>query len=85
MNILWRLASKKDKKSPKEHRTKPQLAQEMVIQVASWLPGRQLTVVGDSAYIGKHLLKGLPENVSALGPIRWKAKLTEPCLLPGSW
>jgi hypothetical protein len=78
VNILWRLASKKDKKNPNGHRTKPQLAQEMVIQVAAWLPGRQLMVVGDSAYIGKHLLKGLPENVSALGPIHWKAKLTEP-------
>jgi hypothetical protein len=78
VNILWRLASKKDKTNPTTHRSKPQLAQEMVIQVASWLPGRQLTVVGDSAYIGKHLLKGLPENVSALGPIHWKAKLTEP-------
>jgi hypothetical protein len=78
VNILWRLASKKDPKKPKEHLSKPQRAQEMVLQVASWLPGRQLVVVGDSAYIGKHLLKGLPDNVSALGPIHWKAKLTEP-------
>jgi hypothetical protein len=35
-------------------------------------------VVGDNAYIGKKLLKGLPANVSALGPIHWKAKLTKP-------
>jgi hypothetical protein len=78
VNILWRLSSKKDKNNPKAHRTKPQLAQEMVIPVASWLPGKQLMVVGDSAYIGKHLLKGLPANVAALGPIHGKATLTEP-------
>ena len=69
---------KKDKNNPKDHRTKPQRAQEMVLQVAAWLPGKQLMVVGDSAYIGKHRLKGLPANVAALGPIHWKAKLTKP-------
>ena len=78
VNILWRLYAKKDQNHATEHRTKPQLALEMVLVVASWLPGRQLLVVGDSAYIGKHLLKGLPEHVAALGPIHWKAQLTEP-------
>jgi hypothetical protein len=78
VNILWRLYAKKDKKNPQTHWTKPQLAVEMVAVVASWLPGRRLMVVGDSAYMGKHLLKGLPENVAALGPIHWKAELTEP-------
>jgi DDE superfamily endonuclease len=77
-NILWRLYAKKDKGKPGEHRTKPQLAREMVELVASWLPGRQLIVVGDSAYVGKHLLKGLPQDVAALGPIHWKAQLTRP-------
>src|SRR5262249_31371518 len=55
-----------------------QLAREMVEVVASWLPGRRLVVVGDSAYVGKHLLRGLPQNVAAVGPIHWKAELTEP-------
>jgi hypothetical protein len=50
----------------------------MVEAVASWLPGRRLVVVGDSAYLGKHLLKGLPDGVAAVGPIHWKAALTEP-------
>jgi DDE superfamily endonuclease len=77
-HILWRLYAKKDKGKASEHRTKPQLAREMVELVASWLPGRQLIVLGDSAYVGKHLLKGLPENVAALGPIHWKAQLTKP-------
>jgi hypothetical protein len=78
LNILWRLYAKKDKAKAGEHLTKPQLAREMVQEVASWLPGRRLVVVGDSAYLGKHLLKDLPEDVAALGPIHWKAKLTKP-------
>jgi hypothetical protein len=82
LNILWRLYAKKDQANLGTHRTKSQLAREMVEEVASWLPGRRLIVVGDSAYLGKHLLKGLPENVAAVGPIHWKAALTEP-LPPG--
>jgi hypothetical protein len=80
VNILWRIAAKKDKNKPKDkdHRTKSQLAQKMVLQVASWLPGQQLMVLGDNAYIGKHMLLGLPDNVSVIGPIHWKGKLTEP-------
>src|SRR5271155_3838631 len=78
LNILWRLYAKKDKANPAAHRTKPQQARDMAELVASWLPGRQLIVVGDSAYVGKHLLKGLPEDLAALGPIHWKAVLTQP-------
>lgn len=82
VNVLWRVYAKKDEACPDKHRTKPQLARAMVDEVASWLPGRRLVVLGDSAYIGKHLLKGLPADVAALGPIHRKAALTEP-LPPG--
>jgi hypothetical protein len=78
LNILWRCCAKKDKTNPSAHRTKPQLAREMIELVASWSPGRRLIVVGDSAYMGKPLLKDLPANVAAVGPIHWKASLTEP-------
>jgi hypothetical protein len=77
LNVLWRVYAKKDKARPSGHRTKPQLAREMVEVVASWLPGRRLVVVGDAAYTGRHLLKGLPAGVAALGPIHWQAALTE--------
>jgi hypothetical protein len=77
-NVLWRVYAKKDEANPGAHRTKPQLARQLVDEAASWLPGRRLVVLGDCAYIGKHLLKGLPANVSALGPIHWQAALTEP-------
>ena len=78
LNILWRVCSKKDKNKPKDHRTKPELARELVEMIASWLPGRKLHVLGDIAYIGKKLLKGLPKHVSAIGPIHKKAVLTKP-------
>jgi hypothetical protein len=78
LNILWRVYSKKDKNNPKNHRTKPELARDMVALIASWLPGRKLIVAGDSAYIGKKLLKGLPANVSVVGPIHKHAVLTKP-------
>jgi len=76
VNILWRVYAKKTAGLP--HQTKSQLARQMVEVVASWLPSHTLYVVGDSAYVGKHLLKGLPENVHVIGPIHWKAGLSEP-------
>ncbi len=78
LNVLWRVYAKKGPKQKKKHKIKSQLALEMVQQVAGWLPGRQLLVVADSAYMSKHLLKALPANACALGPIHWKAKLTRP-------
>jgi hypothetical protein len=78
VNVLWRLYAKKGKGKTGEHRTKPQLAREMIEVASGWLPGRRLVVLGDSAYLGKHLLKGLPQDVAAVGPIHWKAALTEP-------
>src|SRR4051794_29550684 len=78
VNLLWRVYSKKVKGLP--HRTKSQLARQMVELVATWLPQRALYVVADSAYVGKHLLRGLPRHVHAIGPIHPKASLT--CPLP---
>ena len=78
VNLLWRVYRKRNGKQDKEHRTKSQLAREMVQVVAGWLPEHKLVVVADSAYLGKHLLKGLPQGVVALGPINWKAALSTP-------
>lgn len=76
VNLLWRVYSKKTKALP--HQTKSQLARQMVELVATWLPDGILYVVADNAYMGKHLLKGLPEHVVAIGPIHPKASLTRP-------
>jgi len=76
VNLLWRVYAKKSKGLP--HQTKSQLARQMLDLVATWLPERTVYVVADSAYIGKHLLKGLPKQVQAIGPIHPKASLTRP-------
>lgn len=75
--ILWRVYEKQGSKPKGQHQTKSQLAAEMVAVLAGWLPQRNILVVGDSAYIGKHLLRHRPANVEALGPIHWKAVLHE--------
>lgn len=82
LNVLWRVSEKRNNKPRSEHRTKSQLAAEMVKLVAKWLPNSKLRVVADSAYVGKFLLKDRPENVDIVGPIPWDAELTEPLLKP---
>lgn len=77
LSILWRVYQKQGTKPKAEHRTKSQLAAEMVAVLAGWLPQRKILVIGDSAYLGKHLLRQRPANVDALGPIHWKAALFE--------
>jgi hypothetical protein len=82
LNVLWRVSAKRGAKTKAEHRTKPQLAAEMVHLIARWLPGRKLRVVGDVAYVGQPLLKDRPSNVDIVGPIHWKAALSEPLSSP---
>lgn len=77
LNVLWRVYAKKDPTKAKSHKTKLQLAKEMVELLAGWLPQREFVLVADCAYMGENLLKGLPENVSVIGPIHWKASLSE--------
>jgi hypothetical protein len=47
LNVLWRIAERRGNKTRKEHRTKPQLAAEMIQILAAWLPDYQFYVVGD--------------------------------------
>lgn len=76
INLLWRVYSKAVKGLP--HRTKSQLARQMLDLVANWLPEHTLYLTADSAYIGGKLLHGLPDRVHAIGPIHPKASLTSP-------
>lgn len=80
LNVLWRVCEKRGAKTKAEHRTKPQLAAELVPVIARWLPGHKLRVVGDVAYVGQPLLKDRPSNVDIVGPIHWQAALSEPLL-----
>jgi hypothetical protein len=78
LNVLWRVYEKRGKKTRQEHRSKPQLAAEMIQKLASWLPGHTLCVVADVAYLGQYLLKNRSSNVHVVGPLRWDAVLSEP-------
>jgi len=76
--ILMRLYRRKQKKrepgrprgerkaigqaTPREYRTRPQLASEMIALLTSWVPERIIHVVGDSEYAGKSISRHLPDN-----------------------
>jgi DDE superfamily endonuclease len=84
--VLWRVYEKKDKQDKQKaaaHRTKGQLAAELVLFLAEKWPTRKLIVVADSAYVGQHLLQNRPANLHVLGPIRWDAALSTVALEPG--
>ena len=78
---------KKAKKSPKRrpdpnHRTRPELAVELISLVAGWFPERQLLVSGDSAYGGASVLQKLPANVDLISHVHPKGALYEPAPAP---
>jgi hypothetical protein len=72
--ILWRVYAKKGASSS-PHRTKSELAAEMIHLIAQWFPERKFMVLGDSAYMGEPLFKSRQENVHVVGPLRWNAAL----------
>jgi hypothetical protein len=62
---------KKGRKPPPDpnHRTRPELAREMLALLASWFPQRQFLVYGDSTYGGKNVLRHLPANVDLVSHV----------------
>jgi DDE superfamily endonuclease len=57
------------------HRTRPELAVELIGRFARLFPRRQILVSGDSAYGGKSVLQHLPENVDLISRVAPKAAL----------
>src|SRR5208337_3006491 len=77
----------KGKKPPQpkrdpNHRTRPQLAVELISLAASWFPERKLIVSGDSAYGGASVLRKLPANVELISHVHPKGALYEPAPTP---
>lgn len=60
------------------HRTRPELALEMIQQLAAMFADRRIVVVADSAYGGQSVLKHLPEKVDLISRVHGKAALYEP-------
>ena len=73
--------TKKPKADP-NHRTRPQLAVELIKLAASWFPGDTIIVTGDSAYGGKSVLSNLPNNVHLISHVHPKGALYEPAPQP---
>jgi len=72
---------KQQKRNP-NHRTRPELAVELISLVASWFPTRRLLVTGDSAYGGQSVLQKLPANVDLISHVHPKGALYEPAPKP---
>lgn len=58
-------------------RTRQQLALEMIREAATWLPDRQIELVGDGAYPCEELVVGLPPRVVLTSRMRADAALYE--------
>lgn len=72
----------KQKQRDANHRTRPELAVELISLVASWFPERRLLVSGDSAYGGQSVLRKLPANVELISHVHPKGALYEPAPPP---
>src|SRR3954447_12066811 len=61
-----------------EHRTRPELALELIELAAGWFPHDELIVTGDSAYGGASVLRHLPANVHLISHVHPKGALYRP-------
>jgi DDE superfamily endonuclease len=60
------------------HRTRPELALELIELAARWFPGDEILVLGDSTYGGHSVLSHLPPNVQLISRVHPKAALYQP-------
>jgi SRSO17 transposase len=67
----------KAKRDP-NHRTRPELAVELISLVARWFAQDEILVTGDSAYGGKSVLSHLPANVHLISHVHPKGALYAP-------
>jgi hypothetical protein len=72
--------AKNPKRRPPDpnHRTRPELAVELIRRFASLFPRRKMIVSGDSAYGGKSVLQHLPEDVDLISRVASNAALYQP-------
>ena len=68
----------KKTKPPADHRTRPQLAVELITLAATWFPERDILISGDSAYGGQSVLSKLPANIQLISHVHCKGALFAP-------
>jgi hypothetical protein len=72
-----RQGAKKRRGAAPSHRTRPELAVEMITLLSDWFPHRQFMLTGDSAYGGQSVLKKLPANMDLISHVHPKGALYE--------
>jgi hypothetical protein len=60
------------------HRTRPELALELIDLAARWFPDDEIVILGDSTYGGRSVLSHLPANVQLISRVHPKAALYRP-------
>jgi hypothetical protein len=65
-------------KTKAAHRTRPELALELIHLAARWFPDDEILLLGDSAYGGRSVLPHLPPNVHLISRVHPKAALYKP-------
>jgi SRSO17 transposase len=60
------------------HRTRPELARELINLAAGWFPNDEIILTGDSAYGGASILRHLPANVHLISHVHPKGALYQP-------
>lgn len=65
-------------KANPHHRTRPELAVELIHLVADWFPHDDLLITGDSAYGGKSVLSHLPAQAHLISQVHPKGVLYAP-------
>ena len=70
---------KTDQKQKRQHKTIAQRARQVVCLMRRWLPGTELTVLGDTAYSAIALGRSCQKRrVRLIAPLWWKACLHQP-------
>jgi hypothetical protein len=72
-----RAKATKTKPAP-NHRTRPELALELITLVATWFSDDEIMVTGDSAYGGQSVLRHLPPKVHLISHVHPKGVLYRP-------
>ncbi len=72
-----RTKSRGKAKTDPDHRTRPELALELIKLVARWFPDDEVILLGDSTYGGQSVLSHLPPNVQLISRVAPNAALYE--------
>jgi hypothetical protein len=70
--------AKANTKTRADHRTRPELALELIRLVARWFPDDEIVMLGDSAYGGRSVLSHLPPKVHLISRVHPGGALYKP-------